>query len=129
MAQSNAVSTRTPRIGNYARHGMTSSALRTALLFLLAIAPDAPAQPAASTPPSPAIVIHAGHVLADPGEPAVGAHTVVVRDGRIASVEAGFRPASAYGAEARLVDLSDKYLLPGLIDLHMHLAIIMDSDA
>ena len=110
---------------------MTFSALRTALLFLLAIAPSASADPAEPTPPtpSPAIVIHAGHVLANPGEPAVGAHTIVVRDGRIASVEAGFRPPGTYGSGARLVDLSDKYLLPGLIDLHMHLAIIMDSDA
>lgn len=108
---------------------MTSSVVRTALLILLAVAFPASAQAPKPPEPSPAIVIHAGHVLANPGEPAVGAHTVVVRDGRILSVEAGFRPAGTYGSGARLVDLSDKYLLPGLIDLHMHLAIIMDSDA
>ena len=108
---------------------MTSSVVRTALLILLAVAFPASAQAPKPPEPSPAIVIHAGHVLANPGEPAVGAHTVVVRDGRIVSVEAGFRPAGTYGSGARLVDLSDKYLLPGLIDLHMHLAIIMDSDA
>lgn len=108
---------------------MTSSVVRTALLILLAVAFPASAQAPKPPEPSPAIVIHAGHVLANPGEPSVGAHTVVVRDGRIVSVEAGFRPAGTYGSGARLVDLSDKYLLPGLIDLHMHLAIIMDSDA
>lgn len=110
---------------------MTSSALRTALLLLLAIAPGASAEPAEPTTstPAPPIVIHAGHVLANPGEPAQGAHTVVVRDGKIISVEAGFRPPGSYGSGARLVDLSDKYLLPGLIDLHVHLSIIMDSDA
>ena len=113
-----------------ARRDMISSAVRTALLLLLAVAPAASGQsPQAPPQPSPTIVIHAGHVLIDPGEPAAGAHTVVVRGGRIVSVESGFRSPGTYGEGARLVDLSDKYLLPGLIDLHMHLAIIMDSDA
>ena len=108
---------------------MTSSVVRTALLSLLAVAFPASAQAPEPPEPAPAIVIHAGHVLNDPGEPAAGAHTVVVRGGRIVSVEPGFRSPGIHGKGARLVDLSDKYLLPGLIDLHMHLAISMHADA
>lgn len=78
-------------------------------------------------PPSTAIVIHAGAVLATPGEPPLGQQTIVVRDGRIVSMQEGLLPASGFGTDAALVDLSDKFVLPGLIDLHMHLAIIMDA--
>jgi imidazolonepropionase-like amidohydrolase len=108
---------------------MTSTVARTALLILLVIASPVSAQAPKPPEPAPTIVIHAGHVLANPGEPAAGAHTIVVRDGKIVSVESGFRPPGSYGEDAHLVDLSDKYLLPGLIDLHVHLSIIMDSDA
>lgn len=78
-------------------------------------------------PPPATIVIHAGAVLATPGEPPLGPQTIVVRDGRIVSMQEGLRPASEFGTDAALVDLSDKFVLPGLIDLHMHLAIIMDA--
>lgn len=100
-------------------------------LLLLVVAQSAAGRALAAeeTAPAPAaIVIHAGHVLADPGQAPLGAHTLVVRDGRIASIEPGFRPAQGYGADARLVDLSEQWLLPGLIDLHMHLAIDMNAD-
>jgi len=79
--------------------------------------------------PTPATVIHAGAVLATPGEAPLGPQTIVVRDGRIESMQAGFAPAGDFGADARLVDLSHKFVLPGLIDLHMHLAIMMNADA
>ena len=82
----------------------------------------------APTPPSPTVVIHAGALLAVPGEAPLKAQTVVVRDGRIIEVDAGLHPASDYGADARLIDLSDKFVMPGLIDLHMHLAISMHAD-
>ncbi len=63
-------------------------------------------------------VIQADHVLADAaGEPS-GPATVTVTDGRIVSIEDGFQPAPA-GAE--LIRLEGKTLVPGLIDLHVHL--------
>lgn len=75
----------------------------------------------------PSIVIHAGALLANPGQPAMGPQTIVVRDGKIVAVQTGLRPAVDFGADARLIDLSDKFVMPGLVDLHMHLAIIMDA--
>lgn len=63
-------------------------------------------------------VIYAGHVITDADKPALGASTVIVTDDRITSISAGRSPAPA---DAEIVDLGDKTLLPGLIDLHVHL--------
>ena len=88
-------------------------------LFLSAtLATAAPAQaPAAGGD----IVIHAGALLDRPGRAPRGNATIVVRDGRIVSVQDGFAPPAA---GATLIDLSDRFVLPGLIDSHVHL----DSD-
>lgn len=74
-------------------------------------------------------ILHAGRLLAEPGSEALAPHTVVVRGDTIVAVEAGLKPAGGYGPQARLIDLSGHYVLPGLIDLHQHLAIVMDADA
>ena len=63
-------------------------------------------------------VIHAGHVLAEPGEGYLTRQTITVEDGKIVSVEAGYQRAPR-GAE--LIDLKDAYVLPGLIDSHVHI--------
>lgn len=64
------------------------------------------------------IVIHAGSVITDAASEASGPSTITVTDGRIASIVDGIQPAPA-GAE--VVELTDKTVLPGLIDLHVHL--------
>jgi imidazolonepropionase-like amidohydrolase len=95
-----------------------------AAALLLASAAAASAQPPAPPPaPSgPVTVIHAGRLLDRPGRPPRGPSTVTVQGGRIVSVEDGHR---APPAGAALVDLSTRFVLPGLIDSHVHL----DSDA
>ncbi|MBL9069947.1 MAG: amidohydrolase family protein [Sphingopyxis sp.] len=70
------------------------------------------AQPAART------VIHAGKLLAEPGKPVRGASTILVEGDRIVAIVDGFQ---APDASATLIDLKDKYVLPGLIDSHVHL--------
>ena len=65
------------------------------------------------------ITIHAGRLLAVPGQAVRGPSTIVVDKGRIISVTSGYQPASG-----ELIDLKDKTVLPGLIDAHVHL----DSD-
>ena len=57
------------------------------------------------------ITIHAGRLLAVPGQAGAGASTIVVDNGRIVSVTAGYQPAAG-----QLIDLRDKTVLPGLID-------------
>ncbi len=63
-------------------------------------------------------VIHAGKLLAEPGQAPKAGQSIRVKDGRIAAVAAGFvDPPEG----ARLIDLRDKFVLPGLIDCHVHL--------
>ena len=71
---------------------------------------------------TPVTVIHAGRLLDRPGQPARGASTLIIREGKIAEVLAGH---AAPPAGATLIDLSNRFVLPGLIDCHVHL----DSDA
>jgi len=65
------------------------------------------------------IYIHAGRLIAVPGQPARGPSTVIVDGGRIVGVRDGFVAAPS---GARAVDLRDRTVLPGLIDSHVHLA-------
>jgi imidazolonepropionase-like amidohydrolase len=85
--------------------------MRLRLLALLSLFLAAPA--AAET-----VVVHAGHLITDASRPAAGPSTITISDGRITAVADGLNPAPA---GARLVDLSGKTVLPGLIDAHVHL--------
>lgn len=62
-------------------------------------------------------VIHAGHLLAVPGNAPTSDQSILIRDGRIEAIEAGFVTPEG----ATIVDLSDQFVLPGLIDSHVHL--------
>lgn len=90
---------------------------------LLASATLVSAQPAAAPPPAGAAAgttfIHAGRVLADPSTGRVlTEQTVIVVDGRVTEIRADY---STPGAGERVVDLRDGFVLPGLIDSHVHL--------
>ena len=62
-------------------------------------------------------VIQAGHVLAVPGEGYLTNQTILVEDGRIASITPGFTTPKKYP----VIDLKKAYVLPGLIDSHVHI--------
>jgi imidazolonepropionase-like amidohydrolase len=65
-------------------------------------------------------VIHAGTLLAIPGQAPVKEKTVVIRDGRIILVSDGYRDASEFEAES-VINLRDSFVMPGLMDMHVHL--------
>ncbi len=80
------------------------------------------ASPAASqtaAPQSePVTVIHAGTVIAEPGRPSLRDATIIIRGGKITEVRTGFVDLPG----AKVVDLRGSTVLPGLIDMHVHLA-------
>jgi imidazolonepropionase-like amidohydrolase len=72
------------------------------------------------------LYVHAGRLLDVPGKAARGPSTLVIENGVVRSVQAG-HPAPPAGA--RLIDLRDKFVLPGLIDSHVHLSSDRAGDA
>jgi imidazolonepropionase-like amidohydrolase len=66
-------------------------------------------------------IIHAGSVLVTPGEKPLNKQTIVVRDGLIERIEKGYVSAKDIDKDAKLIDLKDQFVLPGLMDMHVHL--------
>jgi imidazolonepropionase-like amidohydrolase len=93
------------------------------MILLPAVASLALAAPAIPQAAAPSVVlVHAGQLLDRPGRPARGPSTIVIRDGRVVAVHDGFAGATAAefpGAE--VIDLRDRFVLPGLVDSHVHL--------
>jgi imidazolonepropionase-like amidohydrolase len=65
-----------------------------------------------------ATLIHAGRLIDGVARQARERVTVVVEGNRIVAVESGFRTA---GAADRIVDLEQATVLPGLMDMHVHI--------
>jgi imidazolonepropionase-like amidohydrolase len=78
--------------------------------------------PASAQTADQVTVIHAGQLLDKPGQAPRGQSTIIIRGGKVAEVLNGHQSGPA---GATLIDLKDKFVLPGLIDSHVHL----DSDA
>ncbi len=75
-------------------------------------------------------IIHAGSLLAIPGEKPLSNQTVVIKNGAIESVHSGFKSSSELGFDdAEVTDLKDKFVMPGFIDMHTHLTGERDPDA
>ena len=64
-------------------------------------------------------IIRVGNLLTDAASSPSGPATIIVRDGKIAEIHRGTPPAAS--TETQVVDLSDKTVMPGMIDLHVHL--------
>jgi imidazolonepropionase-like amidohydrolase len=86
------------------------------VLALLALA----ASTTLAQTPDSVILVHAGRLLDRPGQQARGPSTVIVRNGRIEAIRDGFAAPEAHPG-ASVVDLRERYVLPGLIDCHVHL--------
>ncbi|MCM2312960.1 MAG: amidohydrolase family protein [Steroidobacteraceae bacterium] len=96
---------------------MRRSALALALAAFVVAAPAVP-----QTTPSRLVLVQAGHLLDRPGRPARGPSTIVIRDGRVVDVRNGLLDATlAEFTGAQVIDLRDQFVLPGLVDSHVHL--------
>lgn len=70
---------------------------------------------------SETIVIHAGQLLAVPGEKPRLKQSIIIKDGKIMEVRAGYVSANSIDKNAQLIDLRERFVLPGLMDMHVHL--------
>ena len=66
-------------------------------------------------------IIHAGTLLAVPGEPPANNQSIIIEGNEIARIEDGFVDPANVSGDATVIDLSDKFVLPGLMDMHVHL--------
>jgi imidazolonepropionase-like amidohydrolase len=71
-----------------------------------------------ATGTSAATLIHAGRVIDGVTDRVLNDHTVVVDAGKIVAIEPGFKTASA---NDRVIDLKSGTLMPGLMDMHVHI--------
>jgi imidazolonepropionase-like amidohydrolase len=91
--------------------------MKTLILFLIALL--LPCAVFAQQPAQPAlqhIVIHAGHMLDVKTGKMLDNVTVLIEGDKISAVNSG-----TAAADARVIDLPNATLLPGLIDVHTHL--------
>lgn len=64
-------------------------------------------------------IVHAGWLLAEPGDSPRLRQSIVIENGRIKEIRNGFSDGDD---DTEIVDLSSAFVLPGLIDSHVHLA-------
>lgn len=62
------------------------------------------------------VVIHAGHLIAEPGKPSVSDVSIVISDGKILAIKNG----SVVGDQ--VIDLKDSWVMPGMMDMHTHIS-------
>lgn len=75
-------------------------------------------RPQAQTPAHVIKYVQAGRVLADPSTGQVATEqTIVVVDGKVSEIRAGY----VGGGDGEVIDLHDSFVLPGLIDSHVHI--------
>ena len=90
--------------------------LGAALAASLAVTAPAWAQDAESV----TVLVQAGRLLDRPGQVPRGPSTIVIREGGVVEIRDGIVGAEAF-AGAQVIDLQDRFVLPGLIDSHVHL--------
>lgn len=66
-------------------------------------------------------LIHAGSALLIPGEDPQSEISIVITDGEITRVEEGYLRASSIEGVSEVIDLKDAFVMPGLMDMHVHL--------
>src|SRR5208282_5784771 len=101
----------------------TISAFVLCLFVALAVSvAQVPATPQTPAPKPKTTVIHAGHLIAEPGKPATSNQSIVIQEGKILAIKDGFVSGDT------IIDLKDSWVMPGLIDMHTHVTGVLDLD-
>ncbi|MEP7246372.1 MAG: amidohydrolase family protein [Gammaproteobacteria bacterium] len=99
------------------------AALAAATSALAALTP----LPVSAAPAAPSI-IHAGTLLSVPGQVPLSKATVVVQDGMVKDIRPGYLDAASLSlpADTKIVNLENQFVMPGFLDLHVHLSSFSD---
>jgi len=76
-------------------------------------------------------IIHAGTLIAEPGTSPKTRRTIVVKNDRIDRVLSGYKTVTDFDevSDAEVIDLKSYYVMPGLMDAHVHLGLGGDFGA
>ena len=67
-------------------------------------------------------VIHAGTLLAVPGDGTKAEHSVIIKNDRIERIESGYSTSIIEeGDDLQIIDMKNAFVMPGLMDMHVHL--------
>ncbi len=73
-------------------------------------------------------IIHAGELLAVPGKATQTRQTIVIEADRITDVRNGYSEPGDFEGEVTVIDLKNQFVLPGLMDMHVHLQMELGPD-
>jgi len=76
------------------------------------------------------VIIHAGKLISDAREKTLSEQSIIVKNDLITDILPGYVTADDLEQveAAQIVDLKDKFVMPGLIDLHTHLTLAIDGN-
>ncbi|WP_404478194.1 amidohydrolase family protein [Novosphingobium sp. BL-52-GroH] len=85
---------------------------------------------AASTAQAAPQIVHAGTLLVEPGIAPLNQATLIIDEDKVREARPGFLSPEQLGlpAETPVVDLSRQFVMPGFIDLHVHLSSFGDRN-
>ena len=99
-------------------HRITKLVALAALLLCICAQAARTAQPEQNT-----TIIHCGHLIAIPGQPTQSQMTLVIVNNSIDRIISGYESPQDLNLDTSttVIDLKDKWVVPGLIDCHTHL--------
>ena len=77
--------------------------------------------------PRKVTIIHAGTLMAVAGEDTLAEQSIIIEDGKITDIQSSYI-SEVDDAEVTIVDLRDKFVMAGLMDMHVHLAMLWGSN-